>query len=264
MKEVTKYPNHTFSWVDVATPDPEAGKAFYCNLFGWTFTDEPAGDAGTYTMLSLDGKTVAGLSGMPPGQSNQHGYWTSYVTTYDIDATSTRVSDLGGTLLAPPFDVMDSGRMALLLDPTGAFSAMWEPKNHIGAAIVNQPNSFGWNELLTTDKDAAIRFYSALYGWEFTHNEESGYTEIMNNGRAAGGMLQITAEMGDFPSNWMVYFMVEDVDETIAKAQELGGGTMMPPFNAPGTGRIAMLRDPQGISFYVIRLENEPDDPPQR
>lgn len=223
MKDVTKYPNHTFSWVDVATPDPETGKAFYCNLFGWT----------------------------------------SHVTTYDIDATIVRVNQLGGTLLTCPFDAMDAGRMALLLGPTGAFSAMWEPKPPIGTAFVNQPNSFGWNELLTTDKDAAIKFYSALYGWDFVHNEESGYTEIINNGRAAGGLMQITAEIGDFPSNWMVYFMVEDVDETIEKAQELGGGTKMPPFNAPETGRIGMLHDPQGIPFYVIQLKNEPDEPPQ-
>lgn len=263
MKEVTKYPNHTFSWVDVATPDPEAGKAFYCALFGWTFKDEPAGDAGTYTMLSLNGKSVAGLSGMPPGETSEHGYWTSYVTTYDIEATSARVRDLGGTLLAPPFDVMESGRMALMLDPTGAFSAMWEPKNHIGASIVNQPNSFCWNELLTTNKEAAIKFYSALYGWEFIQDEQSGYTEIRNNGRPAGGMLQITAEMGNIPSSWMVYFTVEDVDATVEQAQELGGGIRMPPFESPGTGRIALLLDPQGIMFYVIQLAVEPDDPPQ-
>lgn len=262
MKEVKKYPNYTFSWVDIATPDPEAGKNFYCNLFGWTFEDEPIGDSGVYTMLSYQGKNVAGLSSMPPGQEGYPGYWTSYVTTHDIDGASARVDECGGTLLAPPFDVMDAGRMALIQDPTGAMSAMWEPKDHIGASYVNLPNTFGWNELLTTDREAAVKFYSALYGWEFKH-DESGYTEIINNGRAAGGMLQITDEMGEMPSNWMVYFMVEDVEATVERAKEIGGGLMMPAFDAPGTGRIAMLHDSQRIPFYVIKLSGEPDGPPQ-
>lgn len=264
MKEVTKYPNYTFSWIDVATPDPEAGKNFYCGLFGWEFRDEPAGDAGVYTMLSLNGKSVAGLSGMPPSESDSmHGYWTSYATTYDIEATIARVADLGGTVVAPPFDVMDAGRMALIQDPTGAMSAMWEPKNHIGSSLVNQFNTFSWNELLTTDRAIAAQFYEALYGWESNYDESSGYTSFTNNGRAAGGMLQITEDMGGIPSNWMVYFMVDDVDKYAEKATELGGGMMMPAFDAPGTGRIAMLHDPQGIAFYVIQFAGEVDDPPQ-
>lgn len=263
MKEVIKYPNFTFSWIDVATPDPEAGKRFYGGLFGWEFRDEPAGDAGVYTMCSLNGKTVAGLSSMPPGQDTLPGYWTSYATTYDIEATIARVTDLGGTVIAHPFDVMDAGRMALIQDPTGAMSAMWEPKNHIGSSLVNQFNTFSWNELLTTNKDKAAEFYKNLYGWEAQHDENASYTSFSNNGRAAAGMMQITEDMGSIPSNWMVYFMVDDVDAYAKRAKELRGGLMMPAFDAGETGRIAMLHDPQGIPFYVIKFAGEVDDPPQ-
>lgn len=264
MKAVTKYPDYTFSWIDISTPDPEAGKKFYCGLFGWDYKDEPAGDAGVYTMFSLHGKSVAGLSGMPPGMpEGVPGYWTSYATTYDIEATAARVSDLGGTLVAPPFDVMDSGRMALIQDPTGAMSAMWEPKNHIGSSLVNQPNTFSWNELLTTDRHVAADFYKALYGWESDYDENATYTSFTNNGRAAAGMLQITEDMGDMPSNWMVYFMVEDIDAYAQKAAELGGGLMMPIFDMADVGRIAMLHDPQKIPFYIVQMFGEVDDPPQ-
>lgn len=261
LKEVKKYPNYTFSWVDVATPDPEAGKRFYCDLFGWTFEDNPV-PGGVYTMLSLHGKTVAGLSGMPPGQDDLPGYWTSYVTTYDIEADAARVVEAGGTLLAPPFDVEQAGRMALLIDSAGAMSAMWEPKEHIGAALVNQNNTLVWNELVTKETKMAAAFYKALYGWESHFDPAQNYTAFSNNGRVMAGMLEITEEMGETPPHWMVYFMVEDVDAMVAKAADLGGSAVIPPFDT-GVGRIGLVADPQGVTFSLITFNGDVDDPPQ-
>src|SRR5207245_2129018 len=133
--------------------------------------------------------------------------------------------ELGGRVHAPPFDVMEAGRMAVIQDPQGAFFMAWEPKNHIGAGFVNVPGALCWNELAAADLDAAPDFYGKLFGWqaEAVDGGSMRYLTIKNGDARNGGMRE--AQPGE-PPNWLVYFAVDDVDTSMAKVGELGGGAV--------------------------------------
>ena len=157
-----------------------------------------------------------------------------------------------------PFDVFTVGRMAVVQDPTGAVFALWQAGTHSGAGIVNVPNSFCWNELATRDTKKAGDFYTSLFSWnrDVQNFGPMEYTLFKNDARGAGGMFAITPEMGNVPPHWLVYFAVADCDAAVSKATGLGGKVWKPADNIPGVGRFAILSDPQGAAFAVIKLDN--------
>ncbi|MFQ5947574.1 MAG: VOC family protein [Acidimicrobiia bacterium] len=262
MTEFTKHAPGTFSWIELATTDTEAAKAFYSALFGWEHEDVPAGEAGTYTMLRLGGRDVAALNEQPKEQRSQGipPHWTSYVTVADVEESAANVKSLGGTVHVEPFDVMEVGRMAVIQDPTGAFFALWEPKTHIGLGIANVSGALTWNELLTNDTDAAAKFYTGLFGWDAQTREipETTYTTFMRGERPAAGMMAIPEHWGDVPPYWGIYFAVDDCDAAATRIKDLGGEIRVPPTDAPEAGRFASAVDPQGAGFAIIRLANPP------
>jgi len=161
-------------------------------------------------------------------------------------------------VIREPFDVMDIGRMAIIQDPTKAMLAVWQPKTHHGAAVVNEVGAFCWNELLTTDAAAAEKFYTGLFGWtaKTTQVGPMPYTEFKKGERPAAGMLTITKEMGDMPPNWMVYFSVDDCDRAVERAKKMGATVVAPPMDIPEVGRMAAILDSQQAAFSVIKLVN--------
>jgi uncharacterized protein len=256
------YEPGTFCWIDLATTDPEGAKAFYGELFGWEAEDMPAGEAGTYTMLRLDGDDVGGLYEMDAGQRERGvpPYWFSYVSVDDADAIASRARELGGTVYGEAFDVLDSGRMAVIQDPTGAMLGAWQPRGHIGAGRVNDPGCFTWNELRSRDPETAADFYAALFGWETEPVEQDGnlvYVTIENAGAKNGGIMPMTEQHGDAPPFWLTYFTVPSCDDAAARVRELGGEVLAGPLDL-GAGRIAVVSDPQGAAFALF--EGETDD----
>ena len=260
MSEMKQYRPGTFCWVELATSDAKAAKAFYGELFGWNVEDQEVPGGMSYSMLKRKGKDVAGLyeitaemksQGVPP-------HWLSYVSVANADESATKAKSLGGTVLKDPFDVMDIGRMAVIQDPTQAVFALWQPKQHHGAALVNEAGAFCWNELMTRDTAAAEKFYTGLFGWSAERQEGGSmpYTMFKNGERMAGGMLAITKEMGEIPPNWMVYFSVEECDQSVERAKKMGATVLAPPMDIPDIGRMAMLLDGQQAAFSVIKLEN--------
>src|SRR5438270_12073613 len=161
MAERTKYAHGVFSWTDLGTTDQDAAKEFYSALFGWEADDQPIGDGVFYSLMKLNGKDVAAISPQPQQQRDAGAppTWNSYVTVENADDALARAKQLGATVHADAFDVMDVGRMGVVQDPQGAFLLCWEPKRHIGAALVNVPGALCWNELASTDLDAAAGFY---------------------------------------------------------------------------------------------------------
>lgn len=263
LQESPDYAPGTFCWVELATSDNEAAKKFYTELFGWTFIDNPMGPDMVYTMLKKDDKEVGALYKMMPEMSAQGipPHWMSYAATPDADDTAAKAESLGGKIMQPPFDVMEHGRMAVIQDPTGAVFALWQPNQHRGAGLVNAPGSLCWNELMTTDTQKAGDFYSGLFGWgkDVQNFGPMEYTMFTNEGQPTAGMLQITPEMGPIPPNWLIYFAVDDCDATVQKASELSANVMKPADDIPGIGRFAILTDPQGAAFAIIKLEGAPE-----
>ena len=257
--EMTDYPKGTFGWVDYAAADLDAAKEFYGQLFSWSLDDGGATSSGDpYVMARLNGKDVGGLMKLQAEQA-QMGvppHWNSYVVVEDVDAAAARATELGGQVHAGPMDLPDAGRIAVVADPTGAVFHLWTPSEAVGGVLVNEPNTFCWNELYTNDLDAAESFYTDLLGWKSkraTSSEGSALVELYNGERPAATMMQIQPEWGAMPSAWGVYFAVADCEETISRAKDLGGTVALEPRDIP-PGRFAVVQDPQGGSFSVIQL----------
>jgi predicted enzyme related to lactoylglutathione lyase len=255
--EVSSHRPGTPSWVDVTGPDVEVLAGFYSSLFGWDAEDQGE-EAGHYTMFSRGGRSVAAASPSQPGADTPPA-WTTYVTVADADAAAATIADAGGMVMAPPFDVFDSGRMALAADPTGGVFAVWQPGEHIGAEVVNEPVSLCWNELTVRHAETALAFYGRVFGWEV--NLAGGddapfiYRELVLGDRAVAGCMEMDETWPEaIPTHWMTYFAVEDTDATARRAAELGGTVSVEPFDLP-TGRTAVLNDPAGAVFSVITLE---------
>ncbi len=253
MPKRTSHPAGTPSYVDIGSPDPAATAAFYSGLFGWTVTDAGP-DAGGYHMAQIGDDVVAGIgTQQAPGPP----YWTTYITVDDADKTAATVEAAGGSVLAPAFDVMDAGRMAVFMDPNGAAFSVWQPKASIGADRVNEHGALCWNELNTRNLESAKKFYGDVFGW--TYHGDDNYTGFEVDGNGVGGFMPMTPDRfpADVPEHWLVYFAVDDVAASYAKITELGGTTMMEPFDVPEVGKMTVASDPQGAMFAVIQL-NEP------
>jgi predicted enzyme related to lactoylglutathione lyase len=263
MPVMTAHRPGTFSWIDLAAHDVDAAERFYTQLFGWTAERMQFGPAESdvYVMLRKDGHDAAAVYAMDPTQKAQGmpPAWLAYVTAESADEAAARARMLGATVLADAFDVMDAGRMALIGDPEGAMFAVWEPARHVGAGIMNEPGSLCWVDLATRDLDAASRFYGALFGWTAAPAEGTPrpYLQLRSgDAPAGGGMYDMPPQMAGVPAHWAPYFAVEDADEAVRRARELGATVVMEPYDLPGVGRFAMIHDPQGAEFYVIRLGN--------
>jgi predicted enzyme related to lactoylglutathione lyase len=261
MTRISEYAPGQFSWVDILTPDAGASRDFYTALFDWTTVDNPTDQEGVYTQFQFQGEMVAGIGEMGPvlKKSGMPAVWSSYVSVDDLDQATSSAAELGARIEMPPMRVMEAGRMSIVADPGGARLSLWQPGEHIGAGQVNHPNSLCWNELATRDIDAAIRFYSELFGWQIERSASAPnpYYEITNQGRMNGGMLEMTEEWGDAPPHWMAYISVFDCDETLERVRRIGGQVNTEPVDIP-PGRFAVIQDPQGGILTVMKL-NEPE-----
>ena len=259
MAERSSYAPGTFCWAELTTSDQDAAKAFYGALLGWEADDRPEGDAGSYySMQLIDGKPVAAIAAQPQQQRDAGvpPLWNSYISVGSADAVAERAKELGATLHAPPFDVMSVGRMAVVQDPQGAYFMPWEPRDRVGAGLVNQAGALVWNELQSPDLDASAAFYGDLFGWQL--EDSSGgmgrYLMIKNGDSFNGGMRELTPPS---PPNWLVYFGVEDLEQALARLGELGGATIAGPIDIE-VARIAVVADPQGAVFalYAGQLDD--------
>jgi predicted enzyme related to lactoylglutathione lyase len=257
---MTKYDPGTPCWVDLGTSDPDEASRFYSDLFDWSITEGPP-EAGGYRMCMLDGKPVAGLG--PQMNPDMPPFWTTYISVSNADETAAAISEDGGSIVVEPMDVLDFGRMAVAADPAAAMFSIWQPRAHLGAGIVNEPNTFCWNELTTRDPQRSVEFYGAVFGWTATLipvESESDYTEFRIGDKAVAGMAQMEGDSwpADVPNHWRVYFAVDDCHAAVDKVEALGGESIAQPREVP-PGTFAAVKDPQGAAFSVIALR-PPED----
>ena len=274
------YPPGVPCWIDTAQPDPEAAVRFYGGLFGWEFEDRmPADSPGRYFAAQWQGRDVAAVGSQPEGWPPA-AVWNTYVWVDSADDTAARVKDAGGTALMDPFDVLDAGRMGVFADPAGALFCLWQANRHRGAQLVNHPNTWNWSGLETRDPEGAQAFYASVFGWQvdtaelaamgFTFWRLPGYGDFLEVGDpelrrrqadegappgfedAVAALSLIAGDQSgdDAAPRWSVTFAVDDTDASAARAVELGGRVVMPPFDAPPV-RSAVLADPQGAVFGV-------------
>ncbi len=252
-----KHPAGNFCWFELGASDQGAAKDFYTKLFGWQFRDTPLPPemGGVYTTLLNGDKEVGAMFQLGPQQAGVPTHWMPYVAVDSADETAAKVAELGGELFCPVYDLMDFGRMVAFKDPTGAALSIWEPKTHYGADLVDAPGSVCWSELTTTDAAKAGAFYAGLFGWSLKGSKD--YTEFGAGGQMIGGMAPMDGpQWQGIPPHWGIYFAVDDCDAMAEKAQGLGAKVNLPPTDFPNVGRFAVIEDPQGAVFSIIKLSH--------
>ncbi|MEU7318621.1 VOC family protein [Streptomyces sp. NPDC007083] len=255
----------TPAWLDLGAPDVDAAVAFYTSVFDWQF--QSAGpEAGGYGFFQRGGRTAAAVG--PLMEDGGSAAWTTYFHTRDADAVRARVEEAGGAVRVAPMDVFTAGRLAQFTDPTGADFAVWEPKDTSGLEVLMEPETLCWTELYTTDAAAAKRFYTAVFSWTYEDmpmGDDLVYSVFSAPGGGTegdtgqGGIMQLPQEnlSAGSTSEWHPYFATEDCDATCTRATGAGAKVLILPTDVPGVGRLAMLRDPAGAPFALIK--GDPD-----
>jgi predicted enzyme related to lactoylglutathione lyase len=251
MTKTTSHQPGSFCWIELMTSDAAGARSFYTQLFGWSVNEIPMGELGMYSIFQKDGADTGAMYERTPDMAEIPPFWMSYVRVDDVDAATEKAKSLGATVHNGPFDVGPQGRMTVFADPQGAAFSIWQPYEHPGVGVRDEVGTLCWNELHARDVDAAKKFYPALFSW--TMKESPEYTEWHIGERAIGGMMPSQAPP-EVPSYWLPYFSVADCDATVARTQSLGGQVIVPAFDAGKVGRMAILADPQGAMFAVIKL----------
>ncbi len=246
----TNWAPGTPCWVDLGVDDFGKGQAFYSTLLGWHIEPGPQ-EYGGYATCTKDGRSVAGLS--PKMDPSQPTVWTTYLATEDAEATLASVRDHGGQVASEAMDVGDMGRMAICVDPGGAFVGLWQGGSHTGFQLANEPGAVVWNENYSADWQRNRDFYAAVFGYTYQDMPMEGmeYATAMLNGESVAGFARIGGSIPEeTPPHWNVYFAVSDVAAALGQVRDLGGSVMGEPIDTE-YGRMAMVADDQGAMFWL-------------
>ncbi|MYW64387.1 VOC family protein [Streptomyces sp. SID8379] len=252
-------------WADAMYPDLEAAKAFYAELFGWSY-DPGSEQFGNYTQAkTADGKHVAALVPQMPGTEGVPPSWNLYLAAPDVTASAAKARSAGGTLMTEPMQVGDFGTMVTVQDPAGVMFSLWQPASHEGFEKVNEPGAFCWAEVNTRDAAKTDAFFTSVFPYEVKTipDENMDFDVWQLDGAPSLGRMQMTDDFpAHVPSYVNVYFVVEDCDAAVATVQRLGGKVYFGPMDSP-FGRCASIADPQGCAFSIIDVSNAKGEMPE-
>jgi predicted enzyme related to lactoylglutathione lyase len=261
MPHITKPVPGNFCWIELNTTDPAAAGKFYGEILGWSFTEMKMADGHPYLIAKVGDANAAGirLLGENATKMGTASQWMSFIASADVDATVAKATKAGGNVLVAAAEAGGMGRMAVVADPSGAVLSLWQEKQSMGAFVYGEKGALCWNELTTTNVDAAGKFYATVLGWKPETAAMPGapggqYTTFKNGETMTGGMMAMPADMKGAPSTWTAYFSVPDVDAQVAKAGRMGAKVIVPARDIPTVGRFAWLRDPQGAVFAIIKV----------
>jgi predicted enzyme related to lactoylglutathione lyase len=248
-----------FVWHDLMAADVEGAKSFYGELFGWKFK---RGESG-YEHVMLGEEAIGGVMKLDP----HHGappHWLGYVSVDDVAAAVGATTQNGGKVYVPKTEIQNVGQFAIVADPTGAtFSPfLYTGKDGLAPEPGDRPApyTFCWDELLTSDPEAAVRFYSTVFGWgvermempELTYTllKRTGVKDAKGSDKNAGGVMK--RPPGVPVSFWLTYVAVPNADTTVEKAKRLGATITTPPTDIPNVGRFATLLDREHAAFAIL------------
>ena len=251
-------PHGSFIWYELITPDPDAAKRFYDAVVGWN-VGPPSQDEMQYREIKRSDGGFAGGVLRLSDEMREHGArpaWLGYIGVDDVDQSVAAIEQGGGKVLMPAFDIPNVGRIAMVADPQGApFYVMRGASDEDSDAFsTDQPQHVRWNELSTTDPDAAIDFYGSRFGWtqegDMDMGEMGKYRFIQHGGTMIGAVMP---KMPDMPASlWSYYIGVDDIDRAAAAVTDGGGKILQGPMEIPG-GEFALNGlDPQGAAFGLV------------
>lgn len=236
-----------FVWHTLTTPNVEGALAFYTEVLGWGTMTLDMGDF-EYNMLARGEQQQAGV--VPPRAEGVPAHWKSHLSVEDVDATVAAVVANGGSVIAPPVDIPNIGRNAVVADPQGATFAVFTAANPDDEETV--VDGFAWVELWSPDAEAVLPFYKAVFGFEVNKMDmpTGPYHILSRDGAQRAGVM--TSPSADIPAMWLPYISVENTDEAFARASNHGGEIKQPPMDVPGVGRFGMLADSTGAVLGLI------------
>lgn len=242
-----------FVWYELLTGDAEAAIAFYGKVLGFSAR---MGDAvNGYYIFSSGDTDIAGLMACPEGKAQPA--WLGYISVEDVDATMAAVTGEGGTCVVPPTDIPGVGRFALLTDPQGAHFYVMRGLDGMPPSRAFDAMAAGhcrWNELSTTDPDAALAFYGRHFGWRkeggMPMGEMGEYSFIAVGKTMLGAVMKLPPGMP--APRFTYYFGVTDIDAAAAAVTAGGGAMLYPPSEIPGGEYAGVARDPQGAVFGLV------------
>lgn len=266
-------------WIDLGTHDIDGAVEFYTALFGWDF--HPGSEEfGGYRMIHKDGLPIGGamttLMG-PDGPSEQPQgptAWSVYLRTADIESTVTAASEHGAQVIVPAMDIADLGKMAMVIDPSGAAVGLWQSDSFDGIANCARVGTPVWFESMTTDFDTAQAFYRDVFAWDVhsesgqegsgqdgaDQQEEGPQVRYVTHGTGettAAGLCDAKSFLPEgTPSYWRIYFGSADLQASVAKVEELGGSVLDGPVDTP-YGPLVTVADPQGASFQILEIAEQ-------
>ncbi len=255
-----------FIWYELLTDDADAAGDFYGKVVGWTSASSGQPGMDYRFFSSGDGSDAKdGVGGYMAitAEMADHGArpcWVGYIAVDDVDASVASITSAGGTVLMPAMDLPGVGRMAMVTDPQGApfyiMKGETDDASYSFAATEPKLGHCAWNELSTTDPDAAKAFYGAQFGWAKDGEMDMGPMGKYEFLMASGGRFALGAVMPKMPempmSAWSYYFRVADIDAGAAAISTNGGTILQPPIEIPGGEFSLMATDPAGAAFGLV------------
>lgn len=243
-----------FVWYELMTSDPAAAAAFYGDVVGWKTQPWEGSD---YTMWVNAQGPLGGVM-LLPEKAKEMGappHWIANLEVADVDAAVEKTKAAGGQVYSAAQDMPGVGRFAIVADPQGAAISLFKPESSMMEHDRGKQGGIGWHELMTTDHEAAFKFYSDLVGWEKLSEFDMGpmgkYFLFGRNGQEIGGMMTKPKDMQS-PSAWMYYVTVDDLDAALERAKKREARLLHGPMEVPGGQRVAQLLDPQGAAFALV------------
>lgn len=240
-----------FVWRELMTTDANAASGFYGELFNWGSHTMEMGEAGPYTLLKRGDEQIGGIATLPE-KANVPPHWVSYITVDDVAAKIAQVEGLGGKVHVPATQ-LPVGEFAIVSDPHGAAFALFKSNTPGATDTESRPSEheFCWQQLMTRDVNAAVAFYTEVFGWTASKMPDGETTVLSRGDQMVATALAYPAEAVGMQPHWLNYVAVADVDASTARATKLGGQVFKEPTDIPGMGRFSVLGDPAGAMFAL-------------
>ncbi len=256
-----------FIWYELLTSDADAAGAFYGKVVGWSVGD--SGQAGMdYRILSMPDGAVGGLMQLTDEMKSggARPCWLGYINVDDVDASVASITAAGGQEQMPPTTMDGVGRIAMVADPQGVPFYIMKPSPPPGAPEDAESTAFAateplqghcaWNELSTTDPEAAKAFYASQFGWVQEGDMDMGPLGKYEFLHASGKRFTLGAVMPKMPEMpvpfWTYYFRVPDIDKAVETIKANGGSILVEPMEIPGGDYSMNAMDPQGAPFALV------------
>ncbi len=273
MTKPRSYPAGVTSWVEIAHEDVGGARAFYGELFGWTFIEEPSpAGSDTYLVAQLDGLDAAGILGARAQPRSSA--WNTYIAVDDLEAAVARVEAAGGHVVTAMSQAGMRGRSAACSDPYGVVFGLWQVGGRPGAQAVNAPGAWNFSDLHAADPEASAAWYGEVFGWSVDdlgfgrmirlpgygdhladtsdpeiYERQAGVSAPRGFADAIGWMAPLLP--GEEP-HWHVTFTVADRDRAATTVERLGGAVLST--SDSDWTREALVRDPQGAVFTASQF----------